>query len=123
MTPELALAIDACASDSAALIVKLIKKINEVRVFKRKCGQLGAEAKLLNKTLTKNKASIKDFETLERFSTCLDRIEKFVESCTSMGYTEISWEVFFKHEFRRLRKEALALRALFTFESVVCRVA
>jgi hypothetical protein len=119
MVVELALAIDTCATESSALVVAIVKKINEVRKFKSKCIKLGQDAQVLQNLLDKNRPAITSFRTLDDFGACLKRIKDFVDSCASRNILEVAFEVFIKRKYPALKKEVNYLRGIFVFESVV----
>lgn len=111
-------AIDACATESAALVITIIKKINEVRKFKSKCIKLGQDAQVLQNLLDKNRPAITSFQTLQDFEACLKRINEFVDSCASHSILDAALEVFIRRKYPALRKEVNGLRVIFLFESV-----
>jgi hypothetical protein len=119
MVAELALAIDTCATESSALVVAIVKKINEVRKFKSKCIKLGQDAQVLQNLLNKSRPAITSFQTLEDFDACLKRIKDFVDSCASRSILNVAFEVFIKRKYPALKKEVNGLTAIFLFESVV----
>lgn len=119
MGPELALAIDTCATESSALVITIIKKVGEVRKFKSKCVKLGKDALVIQQLLGKNKSAIESLQTLADIQGCLYRIQSFVDSCTSYNVLNVTYEVFVKRTYTALRKEVYALREIFLFESVV----
>ncbi|KAM0079749.1 hypothetical protein ACKRZS_008110 [Fusarium odoratissimum] len=86
MGPELALAIEGCATESTALIFALIKKIHEVRRLKNKCEALGTQAQILLHLLKKNRAAITSFRTLGQFTACLNRIDAFVSAIKQSSF-------------------------------------
>jgi len=66
MGPELILAADACATESAALVVQIVKTAAKVVKLKRKCKILARDAMLLKTLLENNRSAIDSFQTLER---------------------------------------------------------
>jgi hypothetical protein len=116
---ELALAIDACATESSALLVQIVKKAAQVIKLKKKCKILARDAMLLKTLLDSNRSAIEEFQTLERILKCLRAIDDFVTACQNYDLGERLLEVVFTGEFPRLRKECRALRELFCFEATV----
>jgi len=119
MGPELALAIETCATESTSIIISIISKINEVRKFKSKCTKLGKQAQVLAVLLKNNKTAVETFQTLEEFKACLRRIDDFVSSCKSMNVLDVSLEVFVKCTYPSLLKKVNALKDIFLLEAVV----
>lgn len=119
MDPALAIAIDTCVTESTALVIKTIRKLNEVRVFKRKCAKLGNDAFTLTELLDKRRSAVDSLQSLQALKECLQRVSSFVESCAALNLVGVSMEVFVKRTYPSLRKELSALREMFLFESVV----
>lgn len=119
MEPALALAIDSCVNESSAIISSVIRKINEVRVFKRKCEKLRGDAETLTKLLERRKSAVDSLQTLQNLENCLQGVKNFVESCTSLNVVNVGFEVFVRRKYPALRKELHELREIFVFESVV----
>lgn len=119
MGPELALAIDACASESSMIIVSIIRKINEVNHLKGKCTELGREAQSILSILWKNKHAIQSLQTLQEFKACLDGVDAFVTSAKTFTWASSAKEVFWNRSYRSLRSRLAALREVFVLESVV----
>jgi hypothetical protein len=116
MTPELALAITTTVDEGSSLLIKIGKKVNEARKFRRKCALVNADAELLLKLLAKNQEVIDDLGTLDAFKQCLADIESFVTSCASWSKVDVGLEVFIHHRFPALREKTRALLEKFTFE-------
>jgi hypothetical protein len=116
MTPELALAVTATIDEGSSLLIKIGKKVNEARKFRRKCALVNADAKLLLKLLEKNQEAIDGLETLNAFKQCLADIRSFVASCASWSKVDVGLEVFVRHRFPALREKTRALIEKFTFE-------
>jgi hypothetical protein len=123
MSPELALAIDACANESATLVGRIVTKAAEVVKLKAKCKALGNDAVLLKTLLDNNKSAIDTFTTLARLQTCLKSIDAFVTTCQDFNAAERVLEIFIKGKFPKLRKECRALREIFCFEATVSSAA
>jgi hypothetical protein len=121
MGPELALAIDTCVTESTALVITIVKKIHEVRVWKRRCKNLGSDALTLTELLDKRRSAIQSIASLRALKDCLEKVASFVEACATYNLVEVSIDVLLKRTYPSLRKELLALRELFLFESVVSR--
>jgi 3-methyladenine DNA glycosylase AlkD len=119
MDPALDLAINACVNDTASIIAKLLKKLNEVRVFKRKCIKLGKEVAIVHQLLDSKRAAIRDLQTLQNFEACVKRVEDFVNKCKTWNVVDVSIEVFVRHGYPFLMKELYGLREVFIFDSVV----
>jgi hypothetical protein len=119
MGPELALAIDACVTESSALLVSLVKKVNEVRNFKKKCRKLQNHAKILVQLLDKNRSAVKSLQSLQEFDACLKRINGFVDTVSEFNWIDSTWEVFWKHTYRSLTKQIASVKEIFVLESVV----
>jgi hypothetical protein len=119
MGPELALAIEACVIETSSLIVSLVKKINEVRLFKKKCSRLGREAVLLHQLLDSKRSAVRGLQTIHNFKFCIRKVEDFVDSCRTWSISTVGLEVFVRHEYSSLVTELNALRDVFIFDSVV----
>jgi hypothetical protein len=119
MGPELALAIDACMTESSPMVISIVKKVNEVRKFKGKCVKLGREATVLLQLLEINKSAIKSIQTIQDFKACLNGINAFAEASKTFTWIDSTKEVFWKNTYHTLRKQIAALKEVFIFESVV----
>lgn len=119
MEAQLALAIEACVVESTALLVSLVKKINEVRKLKKKCEALGKQAKILVELLDKNSAAITTFQTVGQFKACLHRIDAFVSAVSQSSLMYRTMEVFWRNEYQSITADITWVKGFFVAESVV----
>jgi hypothetical protein len=118
--PALALAINACVNDSAAIVSRIAKKVKELIIFKKKCLDLYDHAELLRRLLERHQSEINSFETLGQFTKCLTDIEQFVGDCKKWHpLGGIAVEVLFKHRYQQLMKDLAAAKDAFALESFV----
>ncbi|KAF8854351.1 hypothetical protein BDZ45DRAFT_676994 [Acephala macrosclerotiorum] len=118
MDAPLGLAIESCVVETSSLIIALIKKINEVRVFKDKCIKLYKEVSLLHELLDRKRSAVGTLHTIHSFKSCIRKVENFVDSCRTWSISTVGLEVFVRHEYPSLLKELNALRDIFVFDSV-----
>jgi hypothetical protein len=121
MGPELVLAIDACITESSALVVDIGKKVAQIVKLKKQCRRLGEDAKVLEQMLNKRRAAIQSIETLQDFQQCLENINAFVQSCQTYGPLDRVLEVLWRKKYPALKKEVSAVKEVFIFESIVRR--
>ncbi len=119
MDPALAFAINSCINETASIIVKFVGKLNEIRVFKRKCERLGKEITVFHQLLDSKREAVKTLQTLREFEACVTRAEEFVNKCVLWNVVNISLEVFVRHEYPSLMKKLYGLREVFVLDSVV----
>ena len=119
MTPELALAITACATECTHLVSKIIKAANEVRHHKRKCLALGEEATSLRALLDTHKSQISSLETVKQFTILFHDIESFVVLSKTWTIVGAAIDTLFTHYFRKLMSRSENLKRTLMLEAVV----
>lgn len=119
MGPELFFAINQTVIETTALILKLAKKVQEVRHFKTKCEILVADVRTLNELLQRRNNAVKSMTTVTAMQGCFKRIEEFVNTCSSFNFIQTSWQVFVMRQYPALCNEISNLKGTFLIEGVV----
>jgi hypothetical protein len=119
MGPELALAIDACVTESASLLVIIFKNANEVRHHKEKCLALGEEARRLRDLLEANKTHIRTLETVKQFTVLVHDIDCFVALSKTWTIVGAALDTWFAHDFRKLMNRCEKIKKALVLEAAV----
>lgn len=119
MGPELALAIDACVTETTSLLVKILKTADEVRHHKEKCLALGTEARSLQRLLEKHRSNIRTLETVKQFNALFRDIDDFVVLSKTWTIVGATIDALFGHRFRKLMDRSKKIKQSFTLEAIV----